>query len=51
MPASMRSCSFLLLLAAGLLTVSDAGDAGRLSLSGSRATEIAASLPLVRLPE
>ena len=37
-------------LATGLLTVSDAGDAGRLTLSGSRATEIAASLPLVRLP-
>ena len=36
--------------ATGLLTVSDAGDAGRLTLSGSRATEIAASLPLVRLP-
>ena len=29
---------------------SDAGDAGGLTLSGSRATEIAASLPLVRLP-
>lgn len=40
-----------LLLATGLLTVADAAAAGALALSGSRATDIAAALPLVALPE
>lgn len=35
-------------LAAGLLTLDDAAAAGRITLSGSRAAEIAAYLPLVR---
>jgi hypothetical protein len=39
-----------LLLATGLLTVADAAAAGALALSGSRATDIAAALPLVALP-
>jgi hypothetical protein len=38
-----------LLLAAGLLSVSDATETGVLWLSGSRAGEIASYLPLVRL--
>jgi hypothetical protein len=38
-----------LLLATGLLTVDDAVAGGRITLSGSRATEIATWLPLVRL--
>ncbi|MGH3577440.1 MAG: sterol carrier family protein [Mycobacterium sp.] len=38
-----------LLLATGLLRVADAGATGALQLSGSRAGEIAAWLPLVRL--
>lgn len=38
-------------LAAGLTTVADAAGAGQLSLSGSRAAEVAAALPLVRLDE
>ncbi len=37
-------------LATGLLSVGDAAAAGVLSLSGSRAAEIAASLPVVALP-
>ncbi|MGE0214288.1 sterol carrier family protein [Mycolicibacterium sp.] len=40
-----------LLLATGLLTVEDAAAAGALQLSGSRAAEIAGSLPLVALPD
>jgi len=40
-----------LLLATGLLTVPDAAAAGTVTLSGSRAGEIAASLPLVALPD
>jgi hypothetical protein len=39
-----------LLLATGLLTMSDALAAGAVALSGSRAAEIAASLPLATLP-
>jgi hypothetical protein len=38
-----------LLLATGLLTVADAGATGALKLSGARASEIEAWLPLVRL--
>jgi hypothetical protein len=38
-----------LMLATGLLRMSDASDAGALHLSGSRAGEIQAWLPLVRL--
>ena len=38
-------------LVTGLTTVSDAAGAGQLSLSGSRAAEIAAALPLFRLGE
>ena len=38
-------------LASGLESVSDAADSGNLSLSGSRAAEIEATLPLVRLPD
>jgi hypothetical protein len=38
-----------LLLATGLLAVPDAGAAGALRLSGSRASEIQTWLPLVRL--
>jgi hypothetical protein len=38
-----------LLLATGLLTVADAGATGALQLSGARASEIEAWLPLVRL--
>ncbi|BBX20219.1 hypothetical protein CRI77_04375 [Mycolicibacterium duvalii] len=40
-----------LLLATGLLTVADAAAAGTLQLSGSRAGEIAAALPVVALPD
>ena len=39
-----------LLVATGLLTVTDAAAEGALQLSGSRAAEIAAALPLVTLP-
>ncbi len=39
-----------LLLATGLLTVPEAAGAGALQLSGARAAEIAATLPLVALP-
>ncbi|AFM19187.1 hypothetical protein Mycch_4482 [Mycolicibacterium chubuense NBB4] len=38
-------------LATGLTSVDDAAAAGTLQLSGSRAAEIAASLPLVALPD
>jgi hypothetical protein len=40
-----------LLLATGLSTLADAAAAGTLQSSGSRASEIADWLPLVRLPE
>lgn len=40
-----------LLLVTGLLTVDDAAAAGALQLSGSRAGEIAAALPVVALPD
>ena len=40
-----------LLLATGLLRVDDAAAGGRLSLSGARAPEIAAWLPLVALSD
>ncbi len=40
-----------LLLAAGLQTVAEAVAAGKLSLSGSRATEVADWLPVVHLDE
>lgn len=39
-----------LLVATGLMTVPDAAAEGALQLSGSRAAEIAAALPLVALP-
>jgi len=39
-----------LLLATGLLSLGDAAAAGALRMSGSRAAEIAAALPLVALP-
>jgi hypothetical protein len=40
-----------LLLATGLLTVPEATATGALALSGARATEITAALPLVALPD
>jgi len=40
-----------LLLATGLLSVAHASETGRLQLSGSRAAEIAAYLPVLRLDE
>src|SRR4029079_3286164 len=40
-----------LLLATGLLSVADAAAAGGVQMSGSRAAEIATSLPLVELPD
>lgn len=40
-----------LLLATGLCTLDDAAAAGAIALSGSRAREIAAALPIVVLPQ
>lgn len=40
-----------LLLATGLCTLDDAAAAGTISLSGSRARDIVAALPLVALPQ